>query len=50
MKLKNGFSCLKMEYGVNNKAEHTTFCIVHSGLCADFEHCHSPVVRWFAER
>ena len=24
MKLKNGFNYLKMGYGVNNKAEHTT--------------------------
>jgi hypothetical protein len=25
------------------KSQCTTFCIVHSGLSADFEHYHSPV-------
>ena len=33
-----------------NKVLCTTFCIVHSGFSADFEHHRSPVVRWFAER
>ena len=26
-----------------------TFCIVHSGLNADFEHYHSLVIQWFTE-
>lgn len=36
MKLKNGFNCLKMGYGVN-KAEHTTINIRNAGRFGKFE-------------
>lgn len=37
MKLKNGFNYLKMGYGVNNKAEHTTFCISNGRESGKFQ-------------
>lgn len=37
MKLKNGFNYLKMGYGVNNKAEHTTLNIRNAGRFGKFE-------------
>lgn len=33
-----------------NKVQCTTFCIVHSGFSADFEHFHSLVAQWIIDR